>query len=78
MKTVEITSLGHPGVEVYASLTEAQLRSRLDPSQAVFIAESPKVIKVALEAGYQPISMLCEARHITGDAAEFFYFSGYI
>ena len=76
MKTVEITSLGHPGVEVYASLTEAQLRSRLDPSQAVFIAESPKVIKVALEAGYQPLSMLCEARHITGDAAEVIAMAG--
>lgn len=76
MKTVEIASLGHPGVEVYASLTEAQLRSRLDPSQAVFIAESPKVIKVALEAGYQPISMLCEARHITGDAAEVIAMAG--
>lgn len=76
MKTVEITSLDHPGVEVYASLTEAQLRSRLDPSQAVFIAESPKVIKVALEAGYQPLSMLCEARHITGDAAEVIAMAG--
>lgn len=76
MKTIEITSLGHPGVEVYASLTEAQLRSRLDPSQAVFIAESPKVIKVALEAGYQPLSMLCEARHITGDAAEVIAMAG--
>lgn len=76
MKTVEITSLDHLGVEVYASLTEAQLRSRLDPSQAVFIAESPKVIKVALEAGYQPLSMLCEARHITGDAAEVIAMAG--
>lgn len=76
MKTVEITSLDHPGVEVYASLTEAQLRSRLDSSRAVFIAESPKVIKVALEAGYKPVSMLCEERHITGDAAEIIALAG--
>lgn len=76
MKTVEITSLDHPGVEVYASLTEAQLRSRLDSSRAIFIAESPKVIKVALEAGYKPVSMLCEERHITGDAAEIIAMAG--
>ncbi len=76
MTTVEITSLDHPDVEVYASLTEAQLRSRNDPSRAVFIAESPKVIKVALEAGYEPVSLLCEARHITGDAAEVIAMAG--
>lgn len=68
--TVRIDSLDHPGVEVYGRLTEAQLRSRLDPERAVFIAESPKVIRVAMDAGYEPVSMLCEERHITGDAAE--------
>ncbi|MDE6577297.1 MAG: RNA methyltransferase [Muribaculaceae bacterium] len=67
---IEITSLDHPGVEVYSSLTEAQLRSRLSPEKSIFIAESPKVIKVALEAGYSPVSLLCEKRHISGDAAE--------
>ena len=67
--TIEITSLDHPGVEVYSTLTEAQLRNRLEPAQGVFIAESPKVIAVALEAGYEPVSLLCERRHITGDAA---------
>lgn len=66
---IKIDSLDVKGVEVFASLTEAQLRNRLDPSQAVFIAESPKVINVALDAGYQPVSLLCEERHITGDAA---------
>ena len=65
-----ITSLDAPEVEVYSRLTEAQLRNRLDPSKGVFIAESPKVINVAVTAGYEPISMLCEERHICGDAAD--------
>lgn len=69
MKLIEIESLDHPGAEVYASLTEAQLRSRLRPGEALFIAESPKVIDVALRAGYTPVSMLAERRHIVGDAA---------
>ena len=63
MAIIEITSLTQPGVEVYGSLTEAQLRSRLDPSRGIFIAESPKVINVALDAGYRPLSLLCERRH---------------
>ncbi|WP_438638420.1 TrmH family RNA methyltransferase [Muribaculum intestinale] len=66
---VRIDSLDAAGVEVFASLTEAQLRNRLDPAQAMFIAESPKVIDVALNAGYEPVSLLCEERHIVGDAA---------
>lgn len=66
----EIHSLDASGVEAYASLTEAQLRSRLDPSRGQFIAESPKVIRVALDAGYEPVSLLCERRHIEGDAAD--------
>ena len=60
----------HPGVEVFATLTEAQLRNRLDPTRGIFIAESPKVINVALDAGYEPLSLLCERKHITGDAAD--------
>lgn len=67
---VEITSVDDRRVAVYASLTEAQLRNRLEPSAAVFIAESPKVIRVALAAGYEPLSMLTERRHIEGDAAD--------
>lgn len=67
---VKITSLSDPRLAPYASLTEAQLRNRLDPSLGLFIAESPKVIRVALDAGYHPISLLCEERHITGDAAD--------
>jgi len=58
-----------PGVEPYASLTEAQLRTRPDAAQGLFIAESPKVIHVALDAGYEPVSLLCEERHLAGDAA---------
>ena len=70
MAVIEITGLEHPGVEIFASLTEAQLRNRLEPANALFIAESPKVIRVALSAGYQPVAMMCERRHITGDAAD--------
>lgn len=69
MPVITVDSLAHPGLEVYASLTEAQLRNRLDPSRGIFIAESPKVINVAIEAGYEPLSLLCEARHVDGDAA---------
>ncbi len=69
MLLTPITNLSNARVAVYASLTEAQLRNRLDEAQGIFIAESPKVIAVALDAGYQPLSLLCEERHITGDAA---------
>ena len=70
MPVIEIQSLNHPGVEVFSTLTEAQLRNRLEPTKGIFIAESPKVIHVALNAGYEPIALLCEEKHITGDAAE--------
>lgn len=69
MNLIKVTSLTQPGVEAYGALTEAQLRNRLDPERGIFIAESPKVIAVALDAGYEPLSLLCERRHITGDAA---------
>ncbi len=67
---VEIDSLDDSRVAVFASLTEAQLRNRLEPGKGVFIAESPKVIKVALEAGYEPLALMCERRHVGGDAAD--------
>lgn len=54
---------------MFSTLTEAQLRNRLEPTKGIFIAESPKVIHVALNAGYQPLALLCEERHISGDAA---------
>ena len=66
----EISSLNEPGLEVFGQLTEAQLRNALDPAKGIFIAESPKVIRVALNAGYEPLSLLCERKHITGDAAD--------
>lgn len=66
---VHINNLNAAGVQVYSSLTEAQLRSRVDSSQALFIAESPKVISIALDQGCEPVSLLCEERHIAGDAA---------
>ena len=56
----EITTLSDPRLAIFASLTEAQLRNRLDPSRGIFIAESPKVIRVALQAGYSPQALLCE------------------
>lgn len=70
MPIIEITSLTHSGVEIFASLTEAQLRSSVEPDKGLFIAESPKVIRVALAAGYEPVALLCERKHIVGDAAD--------
>ena len=70
MPIIDIDSLQHKGVEVFCSLTEAQMRNRLEPARGIFIAESPKVIKVALDAGYEPLAMLCERKHIEGDARE--------
>lgn len=69
MPIIEITSLTHPGVEIFSTLTEAQLRKEYEPGEGIFIAESPKVINVALKAGYTPISLMCEKKHIEGDAA---------
>jgi tRNA G18 (ribose-2'-O)-methylase SpoU len=65
---IEITSVDEPGVAVFATLTEAQLRNRLNQERGIFIAESPKVINVALDAGYKPTALLCERKHIDGDA----------
>ena len=65
----EITDLSQPELDIYARLTQAQLRSRLEPEKGVFIAESPKVIDAALDAGYTPVSLLMERRQIDGPAA---------
>ena len=67
---MEITDLSAPELDVYARLTEAQLRSRLEPEKGLFIAESPKVIGTALDAGYQPVSLLMERRKIDGPARD--------
>ncbi len=69
MPIVEISSLDFPGAEVFCRLTERQLRRGAVGNEGLFIAESPKVIRVALGAGYEPVSLLCERRHIDGDAA---------
>ena len=66
----QITSLQDERVALFSSMTETQLRNRLNAEQGIFIAESPKVIHVALQAGYQPTALLCEERHIEGDASD--------
>ena len=67
---IEITDISTPELDVYARLTQAQLRNRLEPEKGIFIAESPKVIRLALNAGCTPLSLLMERKHITGDGAE--------
>ena len=70
MAIIEISSLKEEGLEVFSTLTEAQLRMELEPEKGLFIAESPKVIRVALDAGWQPTALLCERKHIEGDARD--------
>ncbi len=71
MEPVVITSLDDVRVQAFSRLTEAQLKTCNATSQeGLFIAESPKVIRIALDAGLQPVSLLCEEKHITGDAAD--------
>lgn len=67
---IEINDFSSPGLDVFARLTEAQLRSRLEPEKGVFIAESPKVIGLALDAGCEPLSLLVERKHIEGQARD--------
>lgn len=67
---IRINSIDAPELRPYCALTDAQLANKLHPEQGLFIAESPKVIKLALDAGHSPISMLCEERHIAGDAKD--------
>ena len=67
---IEITDFTAPELDVYARLTEAQLLNREEPAKGMFIAESPKVIERALDAGCQPVSLLMERKHIDGQAKE--------
>ena len=67
---IEITDLSLPELDVFARLTEAQLKNRRDPAKGVFIAESIKVIEHALDAGYEPLSFLMEKKHIGGQARD--------
>lgn len=64
---IEITDFNAPELDVYARLTEAQLFNKEFPEKGLFVAESPKVIERALDAGYEPVSCLTEKRHIGGE-----------
>ena len=62
----KITDISAPELDVFVRLTGAQLRNRLEPEKGVFIAESPSVIEVALDAGCVPVSLLTDERLING------------
>ena len=68
-KIFEITDPGQPELDLFCRLTEAQLRNRLEPEKGVFIAESPTVIGLALDAGCEPLALLTERKFIEGKAA---------
>lgn len=68
-RIMELTDLNAPELDLFARLTEAQLRNRREPEKGIFIAESPKVIRCALRAGLQPLALLMERRHLTGQGA---------
>lgn len=70
MNLIEITDFNAPELDVYARLTEAQLLNRFEPKKAMFIAESPKVIMRALDAGCTPVSLLVERSHINEEAQQ--------
>ncbi len=67
---IEIQDFMAPELDVYARLTEAQLRNKKEVEKGIFLAESPKVITVALDMGYEPLSMLMEQRHVEGQAKD--------
>ena len=65
---IEITDFNSPQLDIYARMSEGQLLNRHEPEKGIFIAESPKVVERALDAGCEPISMLVEHKHIDGEA----------
>ena len=67
---IEITDFSAPALDVFARLTEAQLRIRTEAEKGLFVAESTKVIGRALDAGYEPVSLLTERKHIDGQAKD--------
>ena len=67
-RIIVITDFHAPELDAYARLTEAQLLNKDNPQEGMFIAESPKVIGRALDAGYEPVSFLVEQRQIEGEA----------
>lgn len=66
----KVTDFSDPELDIYARLTEVQLLNRREPDKGIFIAESPKVIERALNAGCMPISFLMETRHVENQAKE--------
>ena len=66
---IELTDITAPALDVFARLTEAQLRNKRAPEKGIFIAESPKVIRCALNAGLAPLALLMERRHLSGQGA---------
>ena len=67
---IPITDFSDPALDIYARRTENQLLNREHPEEGIFIAESPKVVERALDAGFEPVSVLVEKRHIDGEARE--------
>ncbi len=67
---IPLHSLSDPALGLFTRLTEAQLRNRLEPEKGIFIAESPKVIRIALDAGYEPAAFLMERKWIDGQASD--------
>ena len=65
---IEITDFNSPQLDIYARMSEGHLLNRHEPEKGIFIAESPKVVERALDAGCEPISMLVEHKHIDGEA----------
>ena len=70
MNLIEITDFHAPELDVYARLTEAQLLNRFEPAKGMFIAESPKVIMRALDAGCEPVSILVERSRMVGESLD--------
>ena len=70
INVIEISDISAPELDVFARMTETQLRSKLEPEKGIFIAESPTVIRIALDAGYEPLSLLVEKKHAAGQAAD--------
>ena len=75
---IEITDFNAPELDIYARLSEVQLLHYYEPQLGVFLAESPKVIERALDAGFEPLSLLLERKHITGEARHIIERCGHI
>ena len=69
---IEITNFEFPELDVYARLNESQLLHFNEPNPGIFIAESPKVIERALNAGYRPVSFLIEKKEIEAQTEKIF------